>query len=115
MNNSIRAELKLHILSLINDCVLTDDNHDDWHFHAFNEDYYIIGYYQAREWLKQHDVDAFEAISTIVEYEQDNFGEVITKVDNSESVVNMYVYIQGEELLSDIAADTIEELKVACE
>ena len=111
MNNSIKEELKAHILSLINEEVLTDENVDDWHFHAFNEDHYLVGYYQCSEWLKQHDVDAFEAISTIVEYEQDNFGEVITKLDNSETVANMYVCILGENLLCEIGADTIEELK----
>ena len=113
MHNSIKAELKAHVLSLINDKVLTEDNQEDWHFHAFNESHYIIGYYQASEWLKKHNIDAFEAIRTIVEYEQDNFGEVYTKVDNSESVVNMYVYIQGEDIFSGI--DTLEELKEYCE
>ena len=113
MNNSILVELKAHVLSLINDDVLTDDNQGDWHLHAFNESHYIIGYYQCSEWLKQHNIDAFEAVSDIVEYEQGNFGEVYTKVDNSESVVNMYVYIQGEELFSGI--DTLEELKEYCE
>jgi len=115
MNNSIKAELKAHILGMINEEVLTDDNQDDWHFHAFNESHYIIGYYQCSEWLKLHDVDAFDAIGTVVEYEQDNFGEVLTKVDNSETVVNMYVYILGEELLSDINADDIEELREGVE
>ena len=115
MNNSIKAELKAHILGMVNDEVLTDDNREDWHFHAFNEDYYIIGYYQASEWLELHGVDAFEAINTVVEYEQDNFGERSTRVDNAESVVNMYVYILGEELLSEIDADTIKGLKEYCE
>jgi hypothetical protein len=115
MNNSIKAELKAHILSYINDGVLTDDNVEDWHFHAFNESHYIIGYYQCSEWLKLHDVDTFDAINTIVEYEQDDFGEVLTEVDNSETVVNMFVYILGEELLSDINADDIEELREGVE
>ena len=112
MNNSIKAELKAHILGMINDEVLTDDNQDDWHFHAFNESHYIIGSYQASEWLKLHDVDAFEAVDTVIGYEMDTFGEVYTKV-NSESIVNRYVYILGEELLGDISADSIEELKEA--
>ena len=113
MNNSINIELKAHLLSLITDNVLTDDNQDDWHFHAFNEDYYLIGYYNCEQWLKEHDISAFEAIETIVQYEQDNFGEVNTKLNNAESVVNMYVYILGEELLSDINADDIAELREA--
>ena len=113
MNNSIKAELKSHVLSLINDCVLTEENSEDWHFHAFNEDHYLIGYYNCEEWLKKHDVSAFKAINEIVEYEQDNFGEVSTKFDNAESVVNMFVYIKGEEILSGM--DTLEELKEYCE
>jgi hypothetical protein len=112
MNNSIKAELKAHILSLINDDVLTEDNQDEWHFHSFNEDYYLIGYYNCEQWLIKHNVSAFEAINDIVEYEQDNFGEVMTKLDNAESVVHTYVYIQGEELMSGI--DTLEELEELC-
>jgi hypothetical protein len=113
MNNSIKAELKAHILDKINDGVLTPDNQDEWHFHSFNEDYYLIGYYNCEQWLKKHDVSAFEAINDIVEYELDNFGEADAgKLDNAESVVNMYVYIQGEELMSGI--DTLEELEELC-
>jgi hypothetical protein len=112
MNNSIQAELKAHILSLINDDVLTPDNQDEWHFHAFNEDHYLIGYYNCEQWLVEHNVSVFDAIADIVEYEQDNFGEVHTSLDNAESVVNMYVYIQGEELMSGI--DTLEELEELC-
>jgi hypothetical protein len=112
MNNSIKAELKAHILSRIEDGVLTPDNQEDWHFHAFNEDHYLIGYYNCEQWLVKHDVSAFEAINEIVEYEQESFGEVSTKIDNAESVVNMYVYIQGEELMSGI--DTLEELEELC-
>ena len=112
MNNSIRAELKAHILSYINDDVLTDDNVEDWHHHAFNGSYYIVGHYNASEWLKAHGVDAFDAVDTVRGYEMDNFGEVYTKV-NSESIVNMYVYILGEELLGDIGAYSIEEIKKA--
>jgi hypothetical protein len=112
MNNSIKAELKAHILDKINDGVLTPDNQDEWHFHSFNEDHYLIGYYNCEQWLKKHDVSAFEAINEIVQYEQESFGEVTTKLDNAESVVNMYVYIQGEELMAGI--DTLEELEELC-
>tara|TARA_R110000744_G_scaffold61146_1_gene126449 strand:- start:288 stop:632 length:345 start_codon:yes stop_codon:yes gene_type:complete len=112
MKNSIKAELKAHILSYIEDGVLTPDNQDEWHFHSFNEDYYLIGTYNCKQWLIKHDVDAFEAIDTIVEYEQDHFGKVHTKLDNAESVVNMYVYIQGEELMGGI--DTLEDLVEVC-
>lgn len=78
----------------------TDVN--DLHHHLFNEDYFLIGYYQCEQWLKENDISAFDAIGEIEQYEIDNFGEVATKLDNSESVVNMYAYIKGEELLQDV-------------
>jgi len=110
MKTPIKTELAQHLLNLINDGVLTDENRDDWHFHAFNEDYYIIGYYQCNQWLKKHDIDAFEAIEEVINYSQENFGEMSTAI-NSEAVVNMLAFIYGEELLSEIDANSIEELK----
>lgn len=111
MKNSIKLELAGHVLDRINDGVIDGTNKDDWHFYCFNEDYYIIGYYQASEWLKRHDIDTFDAIKTCNDYEKDNFGEISGKHDNSESTVNMLAYIYGEELLNEINADNIEELK----
>jgi len=98
MNYSVKEELIDYIKDLINDQVLTEENRDEWHFHAFNEDYYIIGYYQCSQWLKKHGIGEFEAAGICQEYEIDNFGE--SKVyDNSEITVNMLVYIYGEEIL----------------
>jgi len=102
MRTTIKNELTDYINDLINDGVLTNDNKDDWHFHAFNEDYYIIGYYNASEWLKRHNIDSFEAIQICNQYEIDNFGETSNKYDNSESVVNMLVYIYGEQLIYEL-------------
>lgn len=72
----------------------------DLHHELFNTDYFIIGYYQAEEWLKEH-VGIFAAIEEIKQYEKNNFGEVTTDFSSSEKVVNMYAYIKGEEILSD--------------
>jgi len=66
------------------------------HHDAFNSDYYIIGTYQATQWLGDR---AFEAIGFIKEYEQDNFGEVYTDFSDPEKVVNMFVYIVGESVV----------------
>ena len=111
MKNSIKVELAAHVLDLINDGVLTNQNKEDWHFHAFNEDYYLIGYYNCSEWLKNHGLGEFEAAGICQQYEIDNFGECHKVYDNSENVVNMLVYIYGEELLWDIDAYDIDELK----
>jgi hypothetical protein len=109
---SIETELAGHIIDMINDGILTDENRDEWHFHAFNEDYYIIGYYQASQWLKRHDLDPFEAIEICQQYEIDNFGE--SKIyNNSETTVNMLAYILGEELLNSEDFKTVKQLKKA--
>lgn len=99
MRNSIKKELLAHIEDYINEGILTEENAEEWHFYAFNEDHYIIGYYAASQWLSLHEIDAFDAISTCIEYEKENFGEVNGSYDNAESTVNMLVYIYGEELI----------------
>ena len=71
---------------------------DDLHHHAFNENYYIIGRYKAKQWLGDQ---AFDIINIIKNYEQDNFGEVNTEFSEPETVVNMYVYIVGEQIVQD--------------
>lgn len=97
---TIKAELKDHLIQCVNDGVINEDNFKDAHFYAFNEDYYIIGYYQASQWLEEHNLDPFEAISICHSYERDNFGGLIdpNKYNNSESVVNMIAYIFGEDI-----------------
>ena len=70
----------------------------DLHHYAYNEDYFIIGNYEAEQWLIKH-IGVFNAIEAIREYEQDQFGEVTTDLSSPEKVVNMLVYIAGEELL----------------
>jgi len=82
-----------------------NENLDDLHHYAFNEDYYIIGRYQAKEWLSD---EVFNVINIIKEYENMHFGEVNTDFSEPESVVNMYVYIVGEYIVNDY----IESLEV---
>ena len=113
MKTTIKTELSAHILDLINDGVLTNENREEWHFHSFNEDYYMIGYFQCSEWLKIHKIGEFEAAEICREYEQDNFGQITGVYDNSEKVVNMLAYIYGEELLNEIDAANIKQLKKA--
>lgn len=76
---------------------LVKDN--ELHNELFNTDYYIIGIYEAKEWLGSY---AFDVIDCIKEYEQDNFGEVHTDLSSPEAVVNMYAYILGEEILYEV-------------
>ena len=75
------------------------------HHEIYNTDYYIIGRYQAKEWLSD---EVFNVINIIKEYENMHFGEVNTDFSEPESVVNMYVYIVGEYIVNDY----IESLEV---
>jgi len=81
-----------------------DDNDfiEDLHHHCFNNDYYIIGFYKATQWLENQ---VFKVINFIKDYEMDNFGEVTTDFSDPEKVVNMYVYIIGEDIVNDFIED----------
>lgn len=109
--HNIRKEFESYAKDAIQDGVITFDNQDDWHYHLFNKDHYIIGYYNASQWLKKYNIDAFEAIAFIQEYENDMFGEC--KIyDNSESTVNMLAYILGEQWLSEEYAQEFIKLNL---
>tara|TARA_R110000751_G_scaffold100267_1_gene194169 strand:- start:476 stop:835 length:360 start_codon:yes stop_codon:yes gene_type:complete len=95
-------EISEHLTDYLNGCSpdkVAEYLEDSWcelHNDAFNSDYYIIGTYQATQWLGDR---AFEVIEFIKEYEQDNFGEVSTDFSDPEKVVNMFVYIVGESVV----------------
>lgn len=76
------------------------DYYCDLHNEVFNTDYYIIGTWQAKEALNEYDV--FDAIETVREYEESNFGEVYTDAANPEALVNMLYYIIGEEVIGEM-------------
>lgn len=85
------------------------------HHKCFNEDYFIIGYYEASKFINKHFEDAFNAIDIVKEYEINNFGEFNTSI-NSESICNMLAFIIGEEIIFSLDEDKpvkeiIEELK----
>lgn len=85
------------------------DFRDDLHHHAFNTDYYIIGTYRAKQWLADH---VFDVINIIKDYEESNFGEVTTDLSSPEKVVNMYVYIVGEEIVYQwLETNPLEEVE----
>lgn len=75
-----------------------NDNIDDLHHYVFNNDYYIIGTYKAKQWCGD---EVFNIIDFIKEYENWHFGEVNTDFSSPEAVVNMYVYIIGEQIVYD--------------
>jgi hypothetical protein len=97
-----KEELKEYFDDFIDDSLeyLKEDEYwkDDLHHNAFNQDYYITGTYKAKKWLGDM---AFDVIEHIREYEQLHFGEVNTDLSDAEKIVNMYVYIIGEEIVHE--------------
>ena len=114
MNYKIE-EIKEHATELIKERVSYDKEYlnqdlSEIHHDIFNTDYYIIGRYKAERWL---DNKVFQVIEHIKEYEEFNFGELTTDITEQEHVVNMYVYIIGEELIynSDLIKDIKKEVE----
>jgi hypothetical protein len=91
-------EIKQYAIDILSDISPESVYGSDLHNELFNTDYYIIGTYKAKQWLKDF---TFEAIETINEYEKINFGECNTDLSDPEKVVNMYVYIVGEQVLGE--------------
>ena len=95
MKNSIRKELLEHINESQNDGLTT-------HHEMFNEDYYIIGYYQSSKWLEEHGLGELEAVNICKNFERENFGEVHTDFEDTETLVNHLVYWYGLELCNEL-------------
>ena len=94
-----KQDVKDYIIDQLESDVGLDQHISDLHHYLLNEDYFIIGYYQAEQWLKKDNGSVFEAIETIKDYEQSNFGQISTDLSSSENVANMLAYILGEEIL----------------
>jgi len=94
-----KQDVKDYIIQQLNDDVGLNQHISDLHHYLLNEDYFIIGSWRAEQWLKKDDSSIFEAIETIKEYEQSNFGQVSTDLSSSENVANMLAYILGEQIL----------------
>jgi len=121
MTNSIIAELQAHAYDQIQELYRYNSLellqlHEDGELHhkLFNEDYYIIGYHQAKEWLKAHNIDVFEGIDYCRTAEIDNFGESNTDYNNEETLVNHIVYWSGYDLdLDSLVSEVLTEEETA--
>ena len=74
--------------------------YEDLHNEAFNSTYYIVGTYVAKQALTEYGV--FDAIDKVVQFEEDNFGEVTTDLTEPEHIANVLWYIVTNEFMCDI-------------
>ena len=108
MNAKVK-EIKAYILDRIEeiadyDLEMLQEPYDLGH-EIYNTDYYIIGTWQAKQWLGS---DVFEVIESIKYYEQSEFGEVSTDFSSPEAIVNMFVYIIGDRNIHELVEQYIE-------
>ena len=101
LTNETRKELINKVIETIQENDLEGLYIEELHQRAFNQEYFIIGYYEAEKWLVDN-YGIFAAIEKIQEYEENIFGELNTNFGNSESVCNMLTYILGEEIIEDL-------------
>ena len=97
--NILKNDVKDYLIQQLNDDIGLDNDINDLHHYLINEDYFIIGYYQARKWLEKESV--FESIEKIKDYEKSNFGEVTTDFSDEEKTANMLAYILADEILNE--------------
>lgn len=99
MNNiGVLREIAEETVSKLKDGIGLDYDGCDLHHYLWNEDYFIIGYYQAEKWIEKY-MSIFEAIKEIQGYEKFHFGATNTDISSAEQVANMLAYIYGYEVL----------------
>ena len=107
--NAKVAEIKAYVLDRIEEIADYDleklQEPYDLGNEIYNTDYYIIGTWQAKQWLGS---DVFEVIEHIKYYEQSEFGEVNTDFSSPEAIVNMFVYIIGDQNIHELVEQYIE-------
>tara|TARA_R100001086_G_scaffold4169_1_gene2900 strand:- start:30 stop:407 length:378 start_codon:yes stop_codon:yes gene_type:complete len=106
-------EIKQHFLDYVKDNYTNLEEaleDEDLHHKVFNEDYYIIGYYQAEQWLIEDGKNnfnnsqnmTFDVLGYVMEQEDLHLGEIHTVIDNAETLVNHYTYWLGREIIEEI-------------
>ena len=93
------------LLDAFADAVLDGVSTVDMHHSVYNQSETYVHYEDAERDLEQ--IGTFLAIRTVMQYEQDNFGQTAPaeKYGNACWVANMVVYILGEALIYHVFGD----------
>ena len=67
-------------------------------YEMYNQDYYIIGTYDAKRFISKYIDDCFEAL----EQYNDNFGEQYADITNLEKLASLMALMAAEELFSEV-------------
>ncbi len=97
-----QKEVVQHAIDKITDILrggVEDFPVDELHHRLYNQDYFVIGSYDAEQFLIRCG-GIFYSIGQVKDYEMENFGEGSTDLTSSEAVANMLAYIEGENMLA---------------
>lgn len=79
---------------------IKDYTFDDVFNDLFNSDYYIIGYKEAEDALKEYGI--FNALEEVRRWDVENFGHWDTDYTDPEKIANMLEYIHASEYMQDM-------------
>ena len=99
MTQTLIEEVKETAIDYLKDNESMNTYGCDLHNEIFNTDYFCCYTSDCKKYLEQYGV--FEAIEKVQEYEKLNFGEVRTDLSDPFKLLNMLVYILGEEFLNN--------------
>ena len=111
LNKNFSELVKSHGLERLRENPEKFEDKDELHNFLFNEDHFVIGYFEASQILKDCDYSEFSAIQDLIQLENDHFGESYLKPEdiNSEKVVNLLAYFYGFEVMNEIIEEFEEE------
>lgn len=105
-------EIKNELLDYVEDNNLTLSEalqDDDLHFKVYNSDYFIVGYYNAEQWLIDNERNYTFDVLEYVQNQEEIADGTIEKIDNAERLVNLYAYWLGYEVIAELQAEQEEE------
>lgn len=105
MKPEIFDEVEVQLIDALADGTLEGVNVCDVRHVVYNQSDTYVYYADAERALEQ--IDTFFAIRTVMQYEQDNFGQVAPAIQYGDPcwVANMVVYILGDALIYHLFGD----------
>lgn len=105
MKPEIFEEVEVQLINAFADGILHGVSTADMHYEVYNRDNTYVHYEDAERDLEQ--IGTFLAIRTVMQYEQDNFGQTAPaeQYGNPCWVADMVVYILGEALIYHLFGD----------
>ena len=98
-SSEIKKELACEMIDYIENYGIQDMYLCDIAGNLYNNDYYIIGFYQAKEWLKKYFDDMLETIEYWEDETGETYGHMITDV---EKLATLVAYTVADTILYEI-------------